>query len=86
MLFVGHFQDSSCYEHADWGTMLHWVVEWQFGTMSPLYQRCCVRSSVLFVLPFVHFVSKLVRFQCNIVLPCLMSYRGYVTPSTLESF
>jgi hypothetical protein len=82
------FQDSSCYDHADWGTMLHWVVEWQFETMSPLYQRCCSQLCFFcfFFAFFVHLVSKLDWILCSILLPCLMSYPGYITPSTLESF
>lgn len=61
------FQDSSCYDHADWGTMLHWVVEWQFETMSPLYQRCCVHSSVFFLFFFCLLCAPCIKTRLNFV-------------------
>ena len=88
--FWAIFQVSSCSEHAGWGTILHWVVGWQFGTTSPLFRRCSFLSSVLLALPFYAPYIKLVWIQWNIGLPCVMFYccivPGYIAQSTSESF
>lgn len=84
-----------------WGIFSRFILLWacRLGNYVTLGGRVAIRDHVSIVSKvlcsqicvfrfafFVHIASKLDWIQCNILFPCLMSYLGYTTPSTLESF